>query len=42
MLRRIQATCKTEVVDLAKLVARYSGPIRLHVVNFTVYSAVYL
>lgn len=26
---------KQKVVDLAKLVARYSGPIRLHVVNFT-------
>ena len=26
---------KEKVVDLAKLVARYSGPIRLHVVNFT-------
>ena len=26
---------KQKVVDLAKLVARYSGPIHLHVVNFT-------
>ncbi|MDF2609370.1 MAG: thiI [Lachnospiraceae bacterium] len=26
---------KQKVVDLAKLVARYSGPIRLHVINFT-------
>ena len=26
---------KQKVVDLAQLVARYSGPIRLHVVNFT-------
>ena len=26
---------KQKVVDLSKLVARYSGPIRLHVVNFT-------
>lgn len=26
---------KQKVVDLAKLVARYSGPIELHVVNFT-------
>ena len=26
---------KQKVVDLAKLVARYSGPIQLHVVNFT-------
>jgi thiamine biosynthesis protein ThiI len=26
---------KQKVVDLAKLVARYSGPIRLHIVNFT-------
>ena len=26
---------KQTVVDLARLVARYSGPIRLHVVNFT-------
>lgn len=26
---------KQKVVDLAKLVAKYSGPIRLHVVNFT-------
>lgn len=26
---------KQKVVDLAKLVSRYSGPIRLHVVNFT-------
>ena len=26
---------KQKVVDLAKLVARYSGPIALHVVNFT-------
>ena len=26
---------KQKVVDLAKLVARYSGPIKLHVVNFT-------
>ena len=26
---------KQKVVDLAKLVARYSGPIRVHVVNFT-------
>jgi thiamine biosynthesis protein ThiI len=26
---------KQKVVDLAKLVARYSGPINLHVVNFT-------
>ena len=26
---------KQKVVDLAKIVARYSGPIRLHVVNFT-------
>lgn len=26
---------KQKVVDLAKIVARYSGPIKLHVVNFT-------
>lgn len=26
---------KQKVVDLARLVARYSGPVRLHVVNFT-------
>ena len=26
---------KQKIVDLAKLVAKYSGPIRLHVVNFT-------
>jgi len=26
---------KQKVVDLAKIVAKYSGPIRLHVVNFT-------
>ena len=26
---------KQKVVDLAKLVSRYAGPIRLHVVNFT-------
>lgn len=26
---------KQKVVDLAKLVSRYSGPIRLHIVNFT-------
>lgn len=26
---------KQKVVDLAKLVARYSGPIQLHIVNFT-------
>ena len=26
---------KQKVVDLARLVARYSGPIRLHIVNFT-------
>ena len=26
---------KQNVVDLARLVARYSGPIRLHIVNFT-------
>lgn len=26
---------KQKVVDLAKIVARYSGPIRLHVINFT-------
>lgn len=26
---------KQKVVDLAKLVARYTGPIRLHVINFT-------
>lgn len=26
---------KEKVVDLAKLVAKYSGPIRLHIVNFT-------
>lgn len=26
---------KQKVIDLAKLVARYSGPIRLHIVNFT-------
>ena len=26
---------KQKVVDLAKLVARYAGPINLHVVNFT-------
>ena len=26
---------KQKVVDLAKLVAKYSGPIKLHVVNFT-------
>ena len=36
MLRRTPARePKQKVVDLAKLVARYSGPIRLHVVNFT-------
>ena len=26
---------KQKVIDLAKLVSRYSGPIRLHIVNFT-------
>ena len=26
---------KQKVVDLAKLVSRYSGPMRLHIVNFT-------
>src|SRR5699024_484076 len=26
---------KQKVVDLAKIVSRYSGPVRLHVVNFT-------
>ena len=26
---------KQKVIDLAKLVSRYSGPIKLHVVNFT-------
>lgn len=26
---------KQKVIDLAKIVARYSGPIRLHIVNFT-------
>ena len=26
---------KQKVIDLAKLVARYSGPIKLHIVNFT-------
>ena len=26
---------KQKVIDLARLVARYSGPIRLHIVNFT-------
>ncbi|HCI23306.1 MAG TPA: tRNA 4-thiouridine(8) synthase ThiI, partial [Lachnospiraceae bacterium] len=26
---------KQKVVDLAKLVSRYSGPINLHVINFT-------
>ena len=26
---------KQKVVDLAKLVSRYSGPIRLHIINFT-------
>ena len=26
---------KQKVVDLAKIVAKYSGPINLHVVNFT-------
>ncbi len=26
---------KQKVVDLARLVAKYSGPIQLHVVNFT-------
>lgn len=26
---------KQKVVDLAKLVARYSGPVKLHIVNFT-------
>ena len=26
---------KQKVIDLAKLIARYTGPIRLHVVNFT-------
>lgn len=26
---------KQKVVDLAKLVAKYSGPIRLHIINFT-------
>ena len=29
------ATAKQKVVDLANLVARYSGPINLHIVNFT-------
>lgn len=31
----ISERAKQKVVDLAKLVARYSGPINLHVVNFT-------
>mgnify|MGYP002233483254 FL=1 len=26
---------KQKVIDLAKLVAKYSGPIKLHIVNFT-------
>ena len=26
---------KQKVIDLARLVSRYSGPIRLHIVNFT-------
>ena len=29
------ARAKQKVVDLAKLVSRYSGPMRLHIVNFT-------
>ena len=33
---------KQKVVDLARLVSRYSGPIRLHIVNFTGNSALYL
>jgi len=38
IIRRFEcalAPTKQKVVDLAKLVARYSGPIPLHVVNFT-------
>ena len=31
---------KQKVVDLAKLVARYSGPIRLHVVNLQIFSCI--
>ena len=33
---------KEKVVDLARLVSRYSGPIKLNVVNFYRHSAVYL
>ena len=33
---------KQKVVDLAKQVARYSGPINLHVVNFTDIQLLYL
>lgn len=32
---------KQKVVDLAKQVAKYSGPIRLHVVNFTDISSIF-
>jgi len=35
MLRRIQVSAKQKVVDLAKLVAKYTGPIRLNIINFT-------
>ena len=33
---------KQKVVDLAKLVSRYAGPIKLHVVNFTAVSYTHL
>ena len=33
---------KQKVVDLARLVARYSGPIRLHVVNSRIFSSTFM
>lgn len=33
---------KEKVLDLAKQVASYAGPIKLHVVNFTDIQALYL
>ncbi|MFR2115308.1 MAG: hypothetical protein ACLS5E_11985 [[Ruminococcus] lactaris] len=43
MHRRIQVRrAKQKVVDLAKLVSKYSGPIKLNIVNFTDIQLVYL
>ena len=34
-LRPIPVRAKQKVIDLAKIISRYTGPIRLHIVNFT-------